>query len=60
MIASYTLQLTKNELNTIYVSLRNVQKFHNDCIDKGISVMDHKKLLEKQNKLMEEMEDLIW
>lgn len=51
MTINYLLSINADELNTIGVSLHNVQVWHRQCIEQRISVKDHEELIEKTENL---------
>jgi hypothetical protein len=59
MLKQIPLIVSEDELHTIYFALENVQWWHRMCINKGISVVEHEKLMVKNEKFITVIATLI-
>lgn len=55
----YLMELNKDELNTIWCALRNVQNWHKEAIDRKVSVKSHEDLIKKEQDLIKQIEEFI-
>lgn len=57
MLKQIHLIVNDEELNTICQALRCVKYWHQDCIEKKFSPDSHKEMIEKEQILLEEIEE---